>query len=138
MQWCSCRQELLCIPHIHNIVLTLIFLKVRINSNLKALTVEELQGQKKKMHVDAFRYFIEDELPHDLRRIAEERNVSERYAADLRKEKDGVVHTVEDLVSYIVNDVRRILEGHEAIEHERCAHVHYGSARFVCLIMKSS
>ena len=72
-----------------------VLVPVRINSNLKAMTVEELLGQKKSMHVTAFRHFVCDELPHDLRRIADSHNAEERCAADLRTEKNGRVYSVQ-------------------------------------------
>jgi hypothetical protein len=72
-----------------------VLVPVRINSNLKAMTVEELLGQKKSMHVTAFRHFVHDELPHDLRRIADSYDAEARYAADLRTEKNGRVYSVQ-------------------------------------------
>ena len=83
------------------------------------MTLEELRSQKKAMHLTAFRHFVEDELLHDLRRIAEEKNASERYAMDLRTEKDGVVHTVEDLLLSIIDAVKSIVERHEKIHCKR-------------------
>ena len=62
---------------------------MRINSNLKTMTVEELLGQKKTMHVTAFRHFLHDELPHDLRRIADAHNAPERCAAPALDADDG-------------------------------------------------
>jgi hypothetical protein len=72
-----------------------VLVPVRINSNLKAMTVEELLGQKKSMHVTAFRHFVHGELPHDLRRIADGGGAEARCAADLRTEKDGRVYSVQ-------------------------------------------
>ena len=72
-----------------------VLVPVRINSNLKAMTVEELLGQKKSMHVTAFRHFVFNELPHDLRRIADTGGAEARYSADLMTEKNGRVYKVQ-------------------------------------------
>ncbi len=95
-----------------------VLVPVRINSNLKTMTVEEFLGQKKQMHVTAFRHLVCDELPHDLHRIAEEGNASARFEVDLCKERDGRVFTVGDFIKAIVEDVRKTLRRHEQLDHE--------------------
>jgi hypothetical protein len=97
-----------------------VLVPVRINSNLKTMTVEEFLGQKKQMHVSAFRHLACDELPHDLRRIAEEGKAAERLEVDLCKERDGRVYNVDDLIHAIVEDVKKTFRLHEALDHERC------------------
>jgi hypothetical protein len=97
-----------------------VLVPVRINSNLKTMTVEEFLGQKKQMHVSAFRHLAFDELPHDLRRIADEGNASQRFEVDLCKERDGQVYTVEGLIKAIVDDVKKTFRRHESLDNERC------------------
>ncbi len=98
-----------------------VLVPVRINSNLKTMTVEEFLGQKKQMHVTAFRHLVFDELPHDLHRIAEEGNAAARLEVDLRKESEGRVYTVDDFIKAIADDVKKTLRRHEHLDHERCA-----------------
>jgi hypothetical protein len=54
---------------------------VRVNANLKAQTVDELRGQKKAMHLAAFRYML-GESARDLERIAREEGAQERLMRD--------------------------------------------------------
>ena len=54
---------------------------VRINANVKALTVEELRTQKKDMHLASFRYLLA-ETARDLERISREEHMEERLARD--------------------------------------------------------
>ncbi len=54
---------------------------VRINSNLKTATVEDLVGQKRAGHLSAFA-FLRDELRGDLERLAAERGGLARWERD--------------------------------------------------------
>ena len=70
---------------------------VRINANIKTMTVDEIMGQKKAMHLASFRFLI-DELRRDLERVAEERDAQGRWERDESKtwvaEEDGAFMTV--------------------------------------------
>jgi hypothetical protein len=113
---------------------------VRINANGKAQTVEELQSQKKDMHVNSFRYLLA-ETARDLWRIAEDEGAQERLARDLRKEFElkrwldiggqmewllegmvvgtQVTFTVAGLLSRIMLQCNAVLERHEDLDSER-------------------
>jgi len=54
---------------------------VRMNANLKALTIEELVGQKKTMHLSAFRLVL-DETKQELHRLAETGGAEEILRVD--------------------------------------------------------
>jgi hypothetical protein len=58
---------------------------VCINANSRARTVEQLQTQKRDMHIAAFRYLLA-ETTRDLARIAEEQRVEDRLARDPSRE----------------------------------------------------
>ena len=113
---------------------------VRASANLKARTVEELHTQKKDMHLNAFRYLL-DETARDLERIADDRRVHDRLAGDRfrtmplqdwltaggREEfllpgmSDGAVVTfsVEGLLARIRVQCEAVPERHKALAPER-------------------
>jgi hypothetical protein len=112
---------------------------VRINAN-KELTVDELHTQKKKMHVNAFRYQLA-ETARDLQRIAEDEGAHNRLEDDPSKKcdlqdwlrtggklecllsgmSDGtqVTFTVAGLLARIRRQCKAVLERHETMDPER-------------------
>ena len=70
---------------------------VRVNANIKTMTVDEIRGQKKAMHLASFRFLI-DELRRDLELVAVERDAQARWERDDTKtwvsEHDGTSVTV--------------------------------------------
>ncbi len=113
---------------------------VHINANSKGLTVEELETQKKDMHLAAFRYLLA-ETARDLAHIAEEERAEDRLARDplrvidlqrwleaggrlewlLPGMTDGteVTFTVAGLVGRIVAQGEVVLARHAAVAPER-------------------
>jgi hypothetical protein len=113
---------------------------VRINANGKARTVEELQAQKKSMHLASFRYLLA-KTSRDLERIAEEEGAQDRLARDPLKEDslkewlesggheewlqpgmlDGaqVMFTVPGLLARIGQQCAEVLKRHEAEPTEK-------------------
>jgi hypothetical protein len=73
---------------------------VRINSNLKAATVEDLVGQKRAGHLSAFAC-LRDELRGDLERLAGERGGAARWGRDSSR---GYM-PLEDFLASIVAQV---------------------------------
>ncbi len=55
---------------------------IRVNANLKTLTVDELVGQKRDMHLGAFRYML-DEVRRDLATVAEREDADARFGRDV-------------------------------------------------------
>ena len=85
---------------------------VRININLSARTVEELLGQKKRMHCAAFRFLV-GELDEELQFLAENRGGAARFLEDKTKNQDGK-HSVEGLCKRIVEQFEEVLKVHAA------------------------
>ena len=100
---------------------------LRVNANLKARSLLELEEAEKRMHVAAFRYLI-DELEKELRELAAGEEAEERKKTDnglsgsfsatpagKKIEREG---TVEALCDGIVEDCRAILTRHEELPAE--------------------
>ncbi len=85
---------------------------VRINANLKTLTVEELVGQKRSMHLASFRFLI-DEIGQGLERLARERGAAARWERDVERGLFGKP-TVEAFCKYIVKQCVEVYARHEA------------------------
>ncbi len=68
---------------------------------------QELVGQKKSLHLSAFRFLVE-ELGRDLRRIADEEGAEARLARDPDRLYGGR-HTIAKLLERIVGLVREVL-----------------------------
>ena len=94
--------------------------QVRINANLKSQTVEELRGQKKAMHLAAFRYSLA-ETARDLHHLAHEQGAAQRLLCDTYKVLDGATYTVDDLLEKISRECKAVLARHAATPPERCA-----------------
>jgi hypothetical protein len=91
---------------------------VRINVNLSARTVEELVGQKKRMHCAAFRFLL-GELEQELARLAEKGSAAARLAFEMETIGDlvGAEHlTVGDLLENIADMVVTVLAAHQGRE----------------------
>jgi hypothetical protein len=93
--------------------------QVRINANLKSLTVEEFERQKKDLHVTAFSYMLA-ETERELKDAAGDPRARDRLQRDWSRDK-GATHTLEGLVGKIVGECKAVLERHAAIPHERYA-----------------
>jgi len=91
-------------------------LPIRANAS-KALTVEEILGQKKSMHVNAFRFLI-GEMSRDLRRIAATGGAEARQTSDATRVFSGKQYTVELLVERSVDLVKEVLWRHEELAPE--------------------
>ena len=78
---------------------------------------QELLGQKKSMHVAAFR-FLADETARDLRRIAAEEGAEARLAGDGERVRGGTRYTIEMLLARIEELVREVLARHEGLDEE--------------------
>ena len=86
---------------------------VRVNSNLKARTVDELVDQKKDLHVAAFSYHI-DVIRNELQRIAVEGKAEERLERDKSTARDDSL-TVQEFLDRIVDQCKDVLSRHKAI-----------------------
>jgi hypothetical protein len=101
--------------------------RVRVNTNLKARSLSELEEAKKSMHAAAFRYLI-SELERELRELAsggeaEERKKTDRSSDDVYViELDGKEIKLESsmgaLCVGIVEDCRDVLSKHEDLPAE--------------------
>ena len=79
---------------------------VRINANLKTLTVEEIRAQKKTTHLAAFDFLV-DELARDLADLAESPEAEERSAADPHAAAASRFRLAERIVEQCHEVVRR-------------------------------
>jgi hypothetical protein len=73
---------------------------------------QELLGQKKSMHINAFR-LLTDELSRDLRCIADKEGAEARLAADSERNYMGKRYTVEGFLDRIVGLVVEVVKRHE-------------------------
>ena len=64
-------------------------ISVRMNNNVKTQTVEELRQLKKSLHLNAFKYIL-NEIESDLSALTQARFVNSRAEADLSVAKGGV------------------------------------------------
>jgi hypothetical protein len=85
---------------------------VRVNVNLSVRTVEQLLGQRKRMHCAAFRFLV-CEFTSKLDKIAKKGGSAKRLEGDSTKDQEGT-HTVEGLIQGIVLQFEKVLEAHEA------------------------
>ena len=82
---------------------------VRVNANLKARSLRELEEAKKRMHVAAF-HFLLDELETELKELAAGEEAAERSRTDTACSS---YFSVEALCDGIMKDCRSILAKHE-------------------------
>jgi hypothetical protein len=87
---------------------------VRIDANLKALTIEELLMQKKAMHLNAFSFLV-DEVERDLRALAEGDKAAERT----RRDRTASEVTCRLLAERITAQCRSVLKRHEEVPPEQ-------------------
>ena len=101
-------------------------LPVRINANGKALTVKELLEQKKNMHVNTFRYML-DELGRELRLMeqkdrANKQKAQEEVEADSDADSDDELEYLESeesmqqFLDQLVDKCAAVLKKHELID----------------------
>ena len=86
-------------------------ISVRVNSNLKTKTVEELVAQKKDMHLTAFSYHIH-EIEAELERIASHPEAEVRLQNDETREAN---HSVRGFVVRIVEQCKDVMSRHAAV-----------------------
>jgi ankyrin repeat protein len=91
--------------------------RVRVNANLKALTVEDMTEAKKRAHLASFRYLI-DEVSRDIHKRAVEGRAEERWRRDNSSEDSKAIYTVKNLLSVILGQCRKVLETHEKVNAE--------------------
>ena len=85
---------------------------VRVNANIKTLTVDEILGQKKAMHLASFRY-LQGELQRDLEHVAGSAG-SSRLLTDTSPNKGSF--SVRGLLRHILKQVQEVFERHCAVE----------------------
>jgi hypothetical protein len=90
---------------------------VRMNLNVRALTVEELLGEKRRMHCAAFGYLVE-EVRRELPRVAAAEGAEARLARDRTWKYEG---TVQGLLDGVARQCEEVLERHQAVAAERYA-----------------
>ena len=89
------------------------------NMNVKTMTVEELMGQKKSIHLSGFQYMLV-ELRNTLQRIAAEGNAAElRLQAEMSRSQ--CYTPVNALVDSIVDQCRTIFLRHRALDGDSYA-----------------
>jgi hypothetical protein len=88
---------------------------VRVNTNLSSRTVEELLGQKRRIHLAAFRFLI-GEVRRDLGSIADLDSTKARHVQDPFN-----FIPVEKLVGMIVGQCEERLRAHEEMEAQEYA-----------------
>jgi hypothetical protein len=86
---------------------------VRVNANLKTMTVEELLGQKKALHTASFNYLL-DELQMKLREVAVTRNAEARLQKDAEKNQKGA-HTVDTFLAKILSQCQEVYSKHDTV-----------------------
>jgi hypothetical protein len=94
--------------------------QVRIHANLKSLTVEELEGQKRDLHLTTFRYMLA-ETARTLRDAAREPRAQDRLQCDPFRVFRGLTYTLEGLMEKIMGECEAVLERHAAAPPERYA-----------------
>lgn len=90
---------------------------VRMNNNVKTMTVEQLREQKKVMHICGFEFLV-NEVKIELARVTEERNAQDR--AELVKHSDsGRENILSWIVEGIVEECDKVLEKQRQMPAER-------------------
>jgi ankyrin repeat protein len=91
---------------------------VRVNSNLKALTTEQMLERKKQMHISSFKHLLDD-LHVKLAAAADSDVSQSRLANDLVNSAGARIKAkVQDLVEKILEESRKVLSTHEALRSE--------------------
>ena len=93
---------------------------MRIHANLKSLTVKELEGRKKDLHLTAFRYMLA-ETARELKDTAGEPRAHDRLQRDWTRVYGDATRTLEGLVEKILGECEAVLERHAAVPPERYA-----------------
>ena len=91
--------------------------RVRVNANLKAPTVEDLVELKKQMHLASFRY-VPEEIRRELDRHAAEGDAAARWDLD-GTSFDEKSCTLQAFLSGIIDECQQIYSKHEALSAER-------------------
>jgi hypothetical protein len=81
---------------------------VRVNANLKTATVQELEGQKRAMHLASFDYLL-DELQRDIEKACEENGTEKRL---VEEENNWLDFSVRYLQTSIVEQCREVYLRH--------------------------
>jgi hypothetical protein len=93
--------------------------------------LQELLGQKKSMHINAFR-LLADELSRDLRRIAAEECAEARLATDGERNDGDEPYTIEGFLRRIEALVAEVVERHEV----RAAHRYTDDGEFKGMVQE--
>ncbi len=89
---------------------------VRVNVNLSACTVEELLGQKKRIHCTAFLWVLK-QLKCDLAELAEKGNVTASFDCNSSiSVTDAAEGLLKEMISGIAGQFEAVLKEHEAKE----------------------
>jgi len=111
---------------------SLLVVPVRLNVNLKAEKLEQLEEKQKDIHVTGFRYRIA-ELRQMLTRTATVENAESRLKSDRFEHKRRKLHTVSGLIDALVSKVEAVFE-----RHKRCdAAVYASEVTFRRLVVES-
>jgi hypothetical protein len=89
------------------------FVEVRVQPNLKTMTVEELRDHKKSTHLATFDHAI-GEAKRQLRDLARSGDAEKRMQFDKTRAK----HTVESFLSRILEQCQHVRERHSHTSHE--------------------
>jgi hypothetical protein len=91
---------------------TLTTVPVRLNVNLKAETLEQLESKKKNWHMTSFQYRIE-ELRNQLKDMARQGNAAARLLRDGQRESSI---TVDQLIENLIKKVQLVKGRHDGID----------------------
>ncbi len=89
-------------------------LPVRMNMNVKTMMVEEIEGQKKRMHLASFRYLL-GEIKQNLIKLSRGEQISERLKKDITSEEN----TIEELVESILSECLQTFESHKEKDNDQ-------------------
>jgi hypothetical protein len=91
---------------------TLTTVPVRLNVNLKAETLEQLENKKKNWHMTSFQYRIE-ELRNQLKEMAQHGNAAARFQKD---GSHGSTITVQQLIEKLLSKVQAVKSRHDGVD----------------------
>ena len=86
--------------------------RVRVNANLKALTVDDIVQAKKQAHVASFKYLL-DETKRDIWNRAALARADERWSRDLSVRGQYSEYTLERFLNGIVGQCNEVFSRHE-------------------------
>ena len=91
---------------------------VRMNNNVKTMTVEQLREQKKVMHISGFEFLV-NEVKIELAQVTEERNALEKADPFAKSNNAGKENILSWIVEGIVEECEKVLDKQSSITPEK-------------------